>query len=338
MRYAGAEWLQLIGVTRMTDLDNCIVEFSTNHIPEKDRIAFWREHYGHVMLRVDLEPARDAAFEARIASLALPGLQLMEASSSPVKISRNGRYLADGNDDVLVAVNRTGSVNIASGGREQSLREGEAIVLSGGEAASFHRTSVGRSITLRVPRAMFEQTVVSLDDALMRPIPADRGALRLLVDYAGWLLNAGSSIDQQLRNVSVRHVQDLLALAVGPAADFADTARTRGLRAARLKLAKSYVVAHSHRRDISVGTLAASLNVTPRYVQRMFEADGTTFSEFLIGQRLARAHRLLCEPSASQIAISTIAYDVGFGDLSYFNRRFRQQYGLTPREVRGDRT
>lgn len=290
------------------------------------------------MLRVDLEPAPDAAFEAKIASLALPGLQLMEASSSPVKISRSGRYLADGNDDIIVAVNRTGSVDIASGGREQSLREGEAIVLSGGEATSFHRTSMGRSFTLRVPRAMFEQTVVSLDDAWMRPIPGDRGAVRLLVDYAGWLLNAGCSIDQQLRNVSVRHVQDLLALAVGPSSDFADTARTRGLRAARLKLAKSYVVAHSHRRDISVGTLAASLNVTARYVQRLFEADGTTFSEYLMGQRLARAHRLLCEPSADQTAISTIAYDIGFGDLSYFNRCFRRQYGLTPREVRGDKT
>jgi AraC-like DNA-binding protein len=322
----------------MTDLDNRIVEFSTNCIPEKDRIAFWREHYGHVMLRVDLEPARDMAFEARIASLALPGLQLMEASSSPVKISRNGRYLADGNDDIVVAVNRTGSVDIASGGREQSLREGEAIVLSGSEATSFHRTSMGRSITLRVPRAMFESTAVSVDEVLMRPIPGDRGALKLLVDYAGWLLNAGSSIDQQLRNVSVRHIQDLLALTIGPTADFADTARTRGLRAARLKLAKSYIVAHSHRRDLSVGNLAANLNVTPRYVQRLFEADGTTFSEFLIGQRLARAHRLLCEPGASQTAISIIAYDAGFGDLSYFNRRFRRQYGLTPREVRGDKT
>jgi len=322
----------------MTDLDNRIVEFSTDHIPEKDRIAFWREYYGHVMLRVDLEPARDAAFEARMASLALPGLQLMEASSSPAKISRSGRYLADGNDDVVVAVNRTGFVDVASGGREQSLREGDAIVLSGGEAASFHRTSMGRSFTLRVPRAMFEQTVVSLDDALMRPIPRERGALRLLVDYAGWLLNAGFSIDQQLRNVSVRHLQDLLALAVGPSTDFADTARTRGLRAARLKLAKSHIVAHSHRREISVGSLAATLNVTPRYVQRLFEADGTTFSEYLMGQRLARAHRLLCEPGASYAAISTIAHDVGFGDLSHFNRRFRRQYGLTPRELRGDKT
>ena len=97
-------------------------------------------------------------------------------------------------------------------------------------------------------------------------------------------------------------------------------------------------MAHSHRRDTSIGTLAASLNVTPRYLQRLFESDGTTFSEYLMAQRLARAHRLLCEPgtSPSRAAISTIAYDVGFGDLSYFNRRFRRQYGLTPREVRGD--
>jgi AraC-like DNA-binding protein len=318
----------------MTDLAPRILEFSTDGVAERERIAFWREHYGHVMLRVDLEPATDTVFEASNRCLSLPGLQLMESSSSPVKVSRSGQYLADGNDDVVLAINRSGSVVINSGGREQNLRDGEAIVLSGGEAASYHRTSFGQSFTLRVPRATFESTVVSVEDALMRPIP-DRGALKLMEDYARWLLHAGS-VDQQLLNLSVRHIQDLLVLAVGPTADFADTARTRGLRAARLKVAKSFIASNSHRRDLSVAALAASLNVTPRYVQRLFEADGTTFSEFVTAQRLARAHRLLCEPQASAAAISTIAYDVGFGDLSYFNRRFRRQYGMTPRDVRGD--
>jgi AraC-like DNA-binding protein len=320
----------------MTELTPRILEFSTDGIPERDRTAFWREHYGHVMLRVDIEPAPDMLFEASSRCLSLPGLLLMEGSSSPVKISRGGQYLADGNDDVVLAINRSGSVVVNSNGREQSLGDGEAIVLSGGEAASFHRTSLGRSFALRVPRTMFESTVVSLDDALMRPISSDRGALKLMEDYARWLLNAGN-IDHQLLNISVRHIQDLLALTIGPTADFADTARTRGLRAARLKLAKSFIVAHSSRRDLSVSAVATSLSVTPRYVQRLFEADGTTFSEFLTGQRLARARRLLCEPSSSPTAISTIAYDVGFGDLSYFNRCFRRQYGVTPREVRGDK-
>jgi AraC-like DNA-binding protein len=313
-----------------------MLEFSTKGVPEKDRAAFWREHYGQVMLRVDLEPAPDRVFEATNRCLYLPGLHLMEGSCSPAKLSRSGQYLADGNDDVVLSINRSGSVLVTSSGRECSLNSGEAIVLSCDEAVSYHRTSAGSGMAVRVPRTMFDSTVVSIDDALMRRIPADHSPLKLMEDYANWVLNAGS-IDHQLLNLSVRHIQDLLALTIGPTADFADTARTRGLRAARLKLAKSYIVSQSQRRDLSVGAVASSLNVTPRYVQRLFEADGTTFSEFLTRQRLARAHRLLCEPSSGTSAISTIAYDVGFGDLSYFNRCFRREYGMTPREVRGDR-
>jgi len=32
--------------------------------------------------------------------------------------------------------------------------------------------------------------------------------------------------------------------------------------------------------------------------------------------------------------VPDIAYDVGFGDLSYFNRSFRRRFGRTPSEVR----
>jgi hypothetical protein len=79
----------------MTGTGNRIVQFSTDHLPERDRISYWREHYGQVMLRVDLEPVRDMAFEARMSSMTLPGLQLMEAASSPATISRSGEYLSD---------------------------------------------------------------------------------------------------------------------------------------------------------------------------------------------------------------------------------------------------
>lgn len=321
----------------MTETCARIVEFSTDFLPEEDRIAYWREHYGHVMLRVDLEPAKDVAFHACMTSLSLPGLQLIEGSSSPARISRTGVYLADGNDDAVLAINRTGIASVWSGGREQILHEQEAILMMGNEPTSFYRTSPGHSFTLRVPRAMLRSTVADADDTAMRLIPRNRGALGLLSRYAGWLLRAGASLDPDLSNLSVRHIHDLLALTLGAANDFREVARTRGLRAARLKLAKAYIIEHSQRRDISVGSVAAYLCVTPRYLQRLFEEHGTTFSEFLVMQRLARAHRRLCEPDSTHAAISTVAYDVGFSDLSYFNRRFRRLYGLTPREVRGGR-
>ena len=50
--------------------------------------------------------------------------------------------------------------------------------------------------------------------------------------------------------------------------------------------------------------------------------------------RLDRAHRILTDPAQMQRPINAIAYENGFGDLSYFNRTFRQRYGMTPSEAR----
>ena len=208
------------------------------------------------------------------------------------------------------------------------------MLLSCGEAAAFDRKSFGNSFTLRVPRATLEKTVVRIDDALLRPIPGDRGALGLLENYATWLLTAAPSLDQKLLNLSVQHVQDLLALTIGPVADFIDSAKMRGLKAARLNLAKSFIVAHSHRRDISISAVAASLNVTPRYVQRLFRDESTTFTKFLLEQRLEKAHLALRDRRLAARAIGAIAFAFGFGDLSYFNRSFRKRYGISPSGLR----
>jgi AraC-like DNA-binding protein len=322
----------------MTESCARVVEFSTDFLPEEERTAYWREHYGQVMLRVDLEPAKDAPFQACMTSLLLPGLNLIEASASSAKISRTGEHLADGNDDAVLAINRAGIAVVSSGGREEVLREHEAILMLGNEPTSFYRATHGQSFTIRMPRAMLRSIASDAEDSIMRLIPRNRSALGLLARYASWLLRTGTSLDAELLNLSERHIQDLFALTVGASSDFKEVARTRGLRAARLKLAKAYIIENCHRREISVGSVSAHLCVTPRYLQRLFEDDGTTFSEFLVTQRLARAHRQLCQADSVHAAISTIAYDAGFGDLSYFNRRFRRLYGVTPREVKGERS
>jgi AraC-like DNA-binding protein len=83
-----------------------------------------------------------------------------------------------------------------------------------------------------------------------------------------------------------------------------------------------------------VAALAARHRCTERFVQRLFEMEGTTFTEYVLAQRLARAHRMLSDPRRDGEKISTVAYDCGFGDVSYFNRVFRRRYGIAPSDVR----
>ena len=66
----------------------------------------------------------------------------------------------------------------------------------------------------------------------------------------------------------------------------------------------------------------------------MFEAEGTTFTQYVLAQRLARAHGLLADPRLRAEKITALALDCGFGDVSYFNRAFRRRYGVAPSDVR----
>lgn len=320
----------------MTDPESfATVRFSTADLPENMRVATWREHYGHTVLRADIEPADDASLDATVASRALPGLQLVSGRFTAARIIRTREMIVDGNDDLSLLVNQSGNVTVYARGREVTLRENDAVLISSGEAVVFDRRSFGQSIAIRIPSSMLSPAVVDVDDAIMRHIPRDTAALKLLTSYSNTLLGDDHTVGTPaLRHHVATHVHDLVALALGATREAADVANSRGVGAARLRAAKTYIIGNINRRDISIGSVALRLGVTPRYLQRLFESDGTTFSAFLLGRRLARAHRMLSEPQSVQRQVSAIAYDAGFGDLSYFNRCFRRLYGATPMEIR----
>jgi len=306
--------------------------FSTEEIPGPDRVARWRDHHASVALNVEIEPAQDHPFEACEVSRILPALHLMSLTMSAARMMRT--RVADGNDEFSLLVNRTGQLTVSGRGREVRLAPGDGVLISCDDVMVCDRLSYGESLSLRVPRPILSSIVAGVDDAVMRPISGQSETLKLLTCYAATLIDQNALATPYLRNLAVNHVHDLIALALGRTRDVGRAANTEGLRAARLHAAKVYLVENSSRHDLSVGVIAAHLAVTPRYLQRLFEADGTTFSAFLLAQRLARAYRMLCDSQFSDRPVGAIAYSVGFGDLSYFNRCFRRRYGATPRDIR----
>jgi AraC-like DNA-binding protein len=336
LAYRSLPWLPQTdrsGATRPRETNGlATVNFSTSDIPEADRVARWRDHHAGIALNVEIQPAPNHPFEAREVSRILPVLHLLSVTMSPARITRT--RVTDGNDELAMFINRTGHVTVSARDREVALAPGDGILISSDDVMVLDRAIYGESLSLRVPRSVLSSIVVGIDDAVMRPIPKQSETLKLLTGYATLLLDGNALTAPFLRNVAVNHVHDLIALALGATHDAAEVASAGGLRATRLRTAKVYIVENSFRQDLSVGVVAAHLGLTPRYLQRLFEADGTTYSAFLLGQRLTRAYRMLCDSQFSDRPVGAIAYEVGFGDLSYFNRCFRRQYGLTPTDIK----
>jgi AraC-like DNA-binding protein len=66
----------------------------------------------------------------------------------------------------------------------------------------------------------------------------------------------------------------------------------------------------------------------------LFERSDTTFSDFVLEQRLLLAQRLLRNPLHTGRKISEIALMAGFQNVSYFHRAFRRRFGMTPADTR----
>ena len=309
------------------------LRFSTDELPERDRLAIMREVHGRLGARVDIEPAPDAPLHYQAIARALPGLVVCSLSVSPHTVRRTRELLADGSDDVIFVASPIAGNMVSQLGREFSHIAGDAVLMS---AADVMRVDVLRSqirmVTLS--RRRLAPLVPGLEDAFMRPVPRDTEALQLLTRYLRLFDEQQSLAAPELRSLVVNHVYDLVALALGATRDAAAIANGRGVRAARLNAIKTEILNGLNGHKLSLAGLAARQGVTTRHVQMLFENDGTTFSRFLLDQRLAVAHRMLTNPRLAERTISGIAYDAGFGDLSHFNRAFRRRYGETPSDVR----
>ena len=91
--------------------------------------------------------------------------------------------------------------------------------------------------------------------------------------------------------------------------------------------------------NIDLDTTASAAGISSFHFLRLFSnVLGVTPHQYLVRSRLRHAARLLADDARS---ITSIAFDVGFGDLSNFVRTFHRAAGVSPRRfreaARGDR-
>jgi AraC-like DNA-binding protein len=310
------------------------VQFSTRDLPLRERVPFWREAYGRHVVQLDIEPLSQAQFHAKGSLLSLPGLGVHSSSYSCATRLARPRELISGNDDgIALLIDPKGTVIFSQGGSEVALKSGDAVAILHKEPATM-RFPNARYVGVIAPLQALQPFTRSLEDQAGRHVPRATEALRLLISYLELLQKERGMSNPEVAALAVMHVYDLMALALGATRDGAALAMDRGVKAARLKAIKSYIVENLGAHDLSVRSVAEHYALTPRYLHVLFEREGTTFSSFLLEQRLLLTHRMLKSPRYARSTIAAIAFAAGFGDLSHFNHCFRRRFGASPTEVR----
>lgn len=103
-------------------------------------------------------------------------------------------------------------------------------------------------------------------------------------------------------------------------------------RAGKLALSARRYIDERYMQELSVESIAADLQISPNYFNRIFKnAFGLSCMDYIIQTRIQRSRQLLEDPV---LTIKEVSSMVGYIDANYFAKLFKKKVGLTPTEYR----
>ena len=285
--------------------------------------------------KVDFIPDNQESFVSETSIGVLQNLIVGYGRHSASTAFRSASHAAETDDNVMFHIPLSGSSSIEQRGGERTELKSGLVYADPGEVPGvirFHGEPT-EGYYVSMPRIQLASATAGLN-AMLRGTAPLSPLWRLFFNYT-------RSLHEELANLApidaaqcATHVHDLALMALGATREAAEVAAGRGVRAARLKAIKADVEQHLNAPDLAADAVAGRHGISPRYLRSLFESEGTSFGDFVAQRRLALAYRMLSDPRHAGDSIARIAMAAGFGDLSWFNTRFRRAYGMTPKDVR----
>ncbi|WP_152538064.1 helix-turn-helix domain-containing protein [Williamsia sp. D3] len=97
---------------------------------------------------------------------------------------------------------------------------------------------------------------------------------------------------------------------------------------------RSFVKQHLAERTLNADVIAAAHDISPRQLYRLCAAADLSLEQWIISERMERAREELSRNELRDVPIATVARRCGFTNGSYFSKRFKTMYGLSPRAWR----
>jgi acetamidase/formamidase/AraC-like DNA-binding protein len=191
-----------------------------------------------------------------------------------------------------------------------------------------------RAVALSVtPDAFGGRKVGSFDLAEARILPAE-GLAAVLSGTLAATANALDVFSTAEWVAVVRSLSELLLALLGQPAVSAFDAGGTATQAALLHRIYQTIERRLDDPELAPARVASSEGISERYLQKLFEGVGDTFTHYVRERRLDRCRLDLSNPAEAHQSISQIAYRYGFGDAASFSRTFKDRFGLSPREFR----
>ncbi|MBF6370375.1 helix-turn-helix domain-containing protein [Nocardia puris] len=249
----------------------------------------------------------------------------------PFEVDRTWRHIAeDTKESLIFGFLDLGQQRIMQNGREVFLTAGDFALLDTTRPYSIETPMHFATRTFQIPKQALGLDGVDISHLTGTAMRQSHALSAFLIPYLNRLADDTQPLHHKTRLKLAHNVTDILATLIGetlhemPLEDAAR--RTLVLRV------KTFINAHLDDATLSPVTIAAAHRISVRYLHKIFAAEDTTVSRWILHARLERCRAVLAAHDRREVTITDLCYTWGFASPAHFSRAFHNAYGMPPRE------
>lgn len=312
-----------------------VFEWSTDTAPAGERFAQWREACERHIYALSIERDANAPFSGRIAHRQMKGLDVIDIDCDAHEVHRRSQDISrQPGGSFYVYEQRGGSAWFEQAGRSEVARAGDIVIADPNVPFATGTDSRFDIRIWRIERARLGPMLAlpSGELPMVKLAGGGDGERALISGWLDTLLRSYRDLPANSLELAVGTLCSLVANAAGATAEMREQAPI-ARRRALLQRVMRQVELRAANIELDAGAVAAEFSISLRSLHQLFEMSDTTFHAFLTQARVARASGMLRDPACG-LSTTEIGFAAGFGEVSTFYRRFRQQHGVAPGEYR----
>jgi AraC-like DNA-binding protein len=315
---------------------NTVVTFSS--LPPSEQFDAWHDAVSNAFVPLDATRRTEGPFGGVLANRAVGAVQISDVAGGAVDVYRSVQAIRRFDPGYLkLGMQLRGYCLVTQDGREAPLTPGDFALYDTRRPYQLSFNSKFRMLVVMFPHELLNLRSDDLAKVTARRVSGHRGVGGLVSPFLVKLAKELSS-DQIAPTFELScAVLDLLAAAFSEQLECESLVRPDTRRHALILQIKAFIDARLGDPELTTATIAAAHYISPRYLQKLFEAEGSTVTDWIRRRRLDRCKRELLDPRNAGESISRIAGRWGLADSSHFSRLFRAAYGRSPREFRSEK-
>jgi AraC family transcriptional regulator, positive regulator of tynA and feaB len=307
------------------------IALSTDGLLPHERVDYWREMVCRRFAEVQISSRLGRDFSGQMLAHQYGSLRVTHVVAKAQSVSRIAKLARTESEDCYFAVVLlSGCEFLTQGGREARLQPGDISIYDATLPHSLIFPEDFKKLIIQIPRQEWSKRLSGMDRSTALTISGSSGTGAIASGFFQSLAHHSGQLSQQQRSNLSDQALDLLALGLASVAPVnLNLSRSRPVSLSRIK---HFIEHQLSNPDLDSQMVADGTALSPRYINQLFEEEGTSLMRYVWRSRLEHCRDDMLNQRGADLRVYDIALRWGFNDPSHFSRAFRKCFGVGPRD------